>query len=164
MKSNKAEKLTRNSKQAGFTLVELMIVVAIIGVIASIAYPGYQSFVVSSNRSVAQADLMALAAALERHRAATFTYQGAAAGGGNTGAPAIFHTFSPSSEPAANKQYDLKIDTVSASGASYIITAEPVSGTNQSSDGDLFLFSDGRKAWDKDNNGALADSEYCWGC
>lgn len=150
--------------QGGFTLVELMIVVAIIGVIASIAYPGYQSFVINSNRSTAQADLMALAAALERHRAANFSYEGAADGGGDTGAPAIFHTYSPSAEPVGNKQYDLRIDTVSASGTSYIIKAKPVSGTNQAGDGDLWLYSDGRKGWDKDNNGALATSEFCWSC
>ena len=150
--------------QAGFTLVELMIVVAIIGIIASIAYPGYQGFVTNSNRSAAQADLMALASALEKHKAANFTYQGAAAGGANTGAPAVFHVHSPSSEPVENKKYDLKIDTVSATGNTYIIKAVAVTGTSQAGNGDLWLYSDGRKGWDKDNNGALSDAEFCWNC
>ena len=43
-----------------------MITVAIIGIIASIAYPSYQGFAVSTNRGAAQADLMSLAAAMER--------------------------------------------------------------------------------------------------
>ncbi|MAH56533.1 MAG: prepilin-type cleavage/methylation domain-containing protein, partial [Aestuariibacter sp.] len=28
----------------------------------------------------------------------------------------------------------------------------------------LYIFSDGRKAWDKNNDGSLAASEYCWSC
>lgn len=150
--------------QAGFSLIELMIAVAIIGIIASVAYPSYQGFLKSSGRSVAQADLMALAAALERHKAANFTYEGAAESGDDTGAPEIFHAHSPSSEPYANRKYDLEIDTVSASGNSYIIKAEPNSSSNQKGDGDLYLYSDGRKAWDKNGNGSVADSEFCWSC
>ncbi len=151
-------------RQAGFSLIELMIVVVIVGILTAIAYPSYQNFLTSSNRGAAQADLMALAAAMERHKAANFTYAGAAASGGDTGSPAIFHTYSPSSEPEANKRYDLTISSVSTSGNSYQIKASPVSGTTQAGDGDLYYFSDGRKAWDQNDDGAIASSEYCWSC
>ncbi|MDO6694025.1 type IV pilin protein [Aliiglaciecola sp. 3_MG-2023] len=148
----------------GFTLIELMITVAIVGIITSIAYPSYQGYLKTSNRGAAQSDLMALAAAMERHKASTYSYKGAAESAADTGKPAIFHSYSPSSEPATNKKYDLTIESVSASGSSYMITATPVSGTSQAGDGNVYYYSDGRKAWDKDNSSSLSSSEYCWGC
>lgn len=51
---------------AGFTLIELMIVVAVIGVLAAIAYPNYREYVMKSNRSDAKASLTRSAQELTR--------------------------------------------------------------------------------------------------
>ena len=61
-------------RDAGFTLIELMIVVAIIGIIAAIAYPSYSDNVRKTRRAVAQADLMELAQWMERQYSADFSY------------------------------------------------------------------------------------------
>lgn len=150
----------KQRRQQGFSLIELMIVVAIIGIIAAVAYPSYQSVIKDGYRGSGQSDLMALAAAMERHHSGTFSYEGAATSGGNTGSPAIFSSYSPASEPAENKRYNLTIE--SADAVSFEIKATPVGG--QAGDGALFYFSDGRKGWDKDANGTLSASEYCWAC
>lgn len=149
-------------KEKGFSLVELMIVVAIIGVLTMIAYPSYQDYIKSSNRAAAQADLMSLGAAMERHKATSFSYKGAAQSLADTGKPGIYHTYSPSSEPYANRAYDLKI--TAATGSTYVIEAKPSSGSPQGNDGSLYLYSDGRRAWDLNNNGTIAADEFCWKC
>lgn len=145
--------------KAGFSLIELMIVVAIVGIIAAIGYPSYQNVVKGSHRGTAQADLMALAAAMERHYNANFTYVGAAS---ETGIPIGFAAHSPASEPATDRRYDLSV--VNATATTFQIRARPVTSTSQAGDGDLFFWADGRKAWDQNNNGDIATSEFCWSC
>ncbi|KXI27181.1 type IV pilin protein [Paraglaciecola hydrolytica] len=152
----------QRTNNTGFSLVELMIVVAIMGILTMIAYPSYQGFIKGSNRSAAQADLMSFAAAMERHKAASFTYKAAAVSAADTGAPTIYHKHSPSAEPYADRKYDLTIKQ--AAGSNYILEAKPTSSSMQSGDGSLLFYSDGRRAWDKDNNGSVSAAEYCWSC
>ena len=160
-----AYKYIKNSNiQQGFSLTELLITVGIIGVLVSFGYPAYTSYMGSAARAAAQSDLMALAAGMEKHKAATYSYAGAASGGGNTGSPGFYNNWSPSSEPVANKQYDLSISAVSAGGTTYVLTAAPVKGKPSFGDGSLYYYSDGRKAWDKNNDNSISSNEYCWVC
>ena len=79
--------------QRGFTLIELMITVAVIGLLAAVAYPSYQSSVLKSRRSEAKAALTDAAQRLERYYTENNKYEGAkfcSAGAGCTVAAKVF--------------------------------------------------------------------------
>jgi prepilin-type N-terminal cleavage/methylation domain-containing protein len=65
----------KNISKNGFTLIELMIVVAIIGILASIAYPSYQESILKSRRADAKGALLGFANAMERHFTETNSYR-----------------------------------------------------------------------------------------
>ena len=71
------EKPARQTAERGFTLIELMIVVAIIGIIAAIAFPSYQESVAKSRRADAQRALMEAEQYMRRYFAAVDTFEGA---------------------------------------------------------------------------------------
>lgn len=105
----------------GYSLVELMVVVAIIGIISAIAYPSYQSYMEDTYRGQAIVDLKVCSMALERFYSNDFTYVGAVIDGT---ASSICPNRSPSRGGSA--QFDLTLEAVTAS--SFTLQAKPVDG------------------------------------
>ena len=64
----------KSGRQNGFTLIELMIAVAIIGILASIAYPAYQKYLFTSRRAEAQSEMLRIQLGLEKWRANNNSY------------------------------------------------------------------------------------------
>jgi len=66
--------MSKHTQQQGFSLMELMIVVAVIGILAGIAYPNYSEYVKRGNRSEGQAFLNDVSARQERYFAQNNAY------------------------------------------------------------------------------------------
>lgn len=60
----------------GFTLIELIYVLAIFAIMSAIAIPSYQSYTRGAVMATAQQEMQLIAAQLERHKARNFTYKG----------------------------------------------------------------------------------------
>ncbi len=90
----------------GFTLMELMVVTVVVGVLAAIAIPGYQSFMMKSRREDARTTLTMMVQAQERFRSNNATYSqnvqtllGRTAEDSNTGSIKGYYTMSLSGDP-----------------------------------------------------------------
>jgi len=101
----------------GFTLIELMIVVVIVGILVAIAYPSYTNHIARARRADGQSSLMDLASRLERYYSENNTYQTATIGGG--GATEVLP-----SATSADGWYQLAITNQTA--GSYAISATPL--------------------------------------
>ncbi|MFK8398111.1 type IV pilin protein [Pseudomonas sp. BGr12] len=117
----------------GFTLIELMVVVAIVAILAAIAYPSYQQYVIRGKRSAAQAQMMDIANRQQQYLLANRAYASKSAleSGG----------YALPSEVSGNYSYDITVG--SGTPPTFTITFTPSGG--QASDGNLTLASDGTR-------------------
>ncbi len=152
-------------KQLGFTLIELMITVAIVGILATIAIPSYQDSVKKSRRADVKGVLLGLANAMERHFTNNNSYCDVGGGTGtavtgcgtadlDTGTPDPAKiSFTIPTETA--KYYTVTISSLDA--ASYTLSAVPTGGQAGDKCDTLTL----RHTGEKNNSAGLPLSD-CW--
>ena len=144
MKKTRIEIPVSRQIQRGFTLVELMIVVAIITVLVTIAIPSYTKYTVKSNRTAAESFIMGVANKQEQYILDARQYAGVAAVAGDaTGLTTLGVTV-----PAdVSKSYTITIGSVTSAPPAYKITATPIGGqlTNDTNCGAVSIDQAGTK-------------------
>ena len=134
------------TRRRGFTLIELMITIAIIGILATIALPSYRDYVMRSNRTAAASYLLEVASLQERYFLDARAYAANMTALGAT----------PPSEVSSNYTVTT-VGNNAATPPNYTVTATPISTGAQSSDscGTLTLSSTGVK-------GHASGASRCW--
>ena len=128
-------------RHKGFSLIELMIAVLIVGILAAIAMPSYKSHVIKASRAAAQTELLELASLQEKIYLNSSSYTAsmtAAYTGNSTGG------LGKTTGLTTDGKYTL---TVAAPGQTYTITATPVAGKTQAGDGNLSISENGQRLW-----------------
>ncbi len=117
----------------GFTLVELMVAVVIIGILASIVVPSYQDFLRKGRRAAAQAVLMDVAQKQQQYLLDARSYA------------ADLSTLNISVPADVTKYYTITLAVGDGAPPTFTATATPDSGTDQASDPTLTIDNTGKK-------------------
>jgi len=125
--------------KSGFTLIELMIVVAIIAILAAIAYPSYQNYKIRTNRVEAQAELMFIAQRMNDYKGVNGSFAGAT----------VSQLYGATTIPKTNGLYDVAFDPSPTEASKWSLVAKPKSGTIQKNNGWLCLNYKGERLWVK---------------
>lgn len=139
-----------NYKFRGFTLIEVMIVVAIVAILSAIALPSYKEYIRRGHRAEARAALLQAAQWFERAATATGTYPLTASFPNTlTTVPSGRYSVAAASPPAS-----------ATSGAAFTLTATPAGGQVGDKCGNYTLTHSGIRGAASATTGALVTE--CW--
>lgn len=136
----------------GFTLIEVMIAVVIVGILASIAYPSYRESVRKNNRAEAKVALTEGAQALERYYSINGRYTTGTSG--TLALPAVFPTVVPSSGAA---RYNIAVQGAPTTNG-YVLRATRTGSMAGDPCGDYQISSTGAQTL----NGNTKSVAECW--
>jgi type IV pilus assembly protein PilE len=140
-------------RSRGFTLVELLVALAIMAIVSAIAVPIYTQYTIRTQRTNAEKDLLMCAQSMERLASTAFTYAGQV-GGADTGA------VTPNICTPSTTMYAITVQAADAN--TFTIRATPTSGPVVN-DGMLEIDANGAQRWDRNHDGDFGDAnETSW--
>jgi len=156
-------------RQGGFTLIEMMVVVAVIGILAAVAYPSYREFVAKAKRADVAAMLSSAQQWMERFYSENFRYDKNSAGVAVTDKTQFPTYFSVSPMPGQGSPvYDVTVVVVDGTRDVYSLKAVRKAGSTMAADrcGDYYQDQYGRKELKNFSSKHFATKQdalnYCW--
>jgi type IV pilus assembly protein PilE len=135
--------MNKRMRSRGFTLVELMVVLVVLGILSAIAIPSYTQYILRSHRTNAQAVLAETAQFMERFYTTNNTYEGAA----------LLTAVVPRNASGTEVRYNISFVDDEPGAEAWVLQAVPVNAQADDSCGTLTLSNTGAQ-------GAGADG--CW--
>lgn len=159
--------LGHHRRPRGFTLIEMMITVAIIGILAAIAYPSYTEHVAKGRRSEVKGTLLEASQWMERFYSENYRYDRNTAGTAITNT-ALFGGAFTQSPRTGTAAYTLAINAPSTganAGRSYTITATRTGAASNDRCGDFVIDQSGNRRvinFNASFANAAAAAAACW--
>lgn len=150
-------------RTAGFTLIEMMIVVAVIGILAAVAYPNYQEYLAKTRRAEARATLLILSQFMERHRTTNGSYGEMGEDEDDVAVlvrPTLPITVVPQGDGAAYYEISFNEDDIDDLATAYLLQAERRGVMSGDKCGTLTLRSNGAKGITSADTGVTPST--CW--
>lgn len=142
--------------QKGFTLIEILIVIAILGVLAAIAYPSYQDYITRGHRVDMQQEMLRVSQNIQRYKVANKVYD----------SNKTIADFGLANYPADNPLYTVSLTWVTPTGAtrpaSWVLEATPIATSRQRGNGTLRLNTQGHKCWNKGQSTCDLSATSTW--
>lgn len=141
-----------HTKQVGFTLIELMIVVAIVGILSAIAYPSYTEYVRRGHRAEARTGLLQAQHWLERAATAQGVYP--------TQLPNVLQWKRTDGTEEPSKRYTIGFKAGNTSAAFTLIATRKAGAQSNDRCGDFTLTNAGTTGIE--NNASTTNRDECW--
>ena len=153
----------RDRRQRAFSLIEILVALAVVAVLLAVAVPVYNGYSVRAYRTQVQADLLRCAQGMERHAASTMGY-GNAVDVDNDGVG------DQSTGPVSRNlcrvdSTHYRVSVRTADAAHFVLRAQAAGATSPvAGDGALELDAAGERRWDRNDDGDFGDDgERGWG-